>query len=76
MIHIPKRALPFRLALCMTLIAGLAACSAGVLPASGGNRAIPDNPFSPGVNSRNEAVDGVEDAHRLILSGYYLLSSE
>ena len=66
MIHIPKRALPFRLALCMTLIAGLAACSAGGLSAFGGKRASPDNPFAPGVNTRKDAEDGVEVAHRLM----------
>lgn len=74
MIHIPKRALPFRLALCMTLIAGLAACSAGGLSAFEGKRASPDNPFAPGVNTRKDAEDGVEVAHRLMRAGEYELA--
>ena len=74
MIHIPKRALPFRLALSMTLIAGLAACSAGGFSAFGGKRASPDNPFAPGVNTRKDAEDGVEVAHRLMRAGEYELA--
>ena len=74
MIHIPKRALPFRLALCMTLIAGLAACSAGGLSALGGKRTTSDSPFAPGVNTRKDAEDGVEVAHRLMHAGEYELA--
>ena len=74
MIHVSKRALPFRLALSMTLITGLAACSAGGLSSFGGKTASPDSPFAPGVNTRKDAEDGVEVAHRLMRAGEYELA--
>ena len=39
-----------------------------------GKRASPDNPFAPGVNTRKDAEDGVEVAHRLMRAGEYELA--
>jgi tetratricopeptide (TPR) repeat protein len=59
--------------LCLTLTAGLAACSSGGFPAFGVSR-TETNPFAPGVNQRKEAEDGVEVAHRLMLAGEHELA--
>ncbi len=47
---------------------GLAACSSGGLSASS------DGVYAPGVDTRKEAVDGVEVGHRLIAAGEFELA--
>jgi tetratricopeptide (TPR) repeat protein len=49
---------------------GLAACTAGGLSRD------PDSPYAPGVDTRKEAVDGLEVGHRLIDAGQYELALE
>ena len=51
------------------LTIGLTGCSP-----TGFSAPDPDNPFAPGVDLRQEAVDGVEVGHRLINAGEYELA--